>query len=637
MPITSTLETMLHGGASPSQPSLPTLSRQGLWARVLARLDACLSETLRQGSPVELSRGRLLVGILGMLLLFDLLALVFYVRVTPEPLRTGTVQLTCLVLFAATLWRLRRARSIRVPAWLVSFLVTAAIGAESLRAGQQAVAVSAMTMLVPMLTVYLLGVRWGLFFSLITAANVGLVHPYFFPPPGGAALNLYSALSVLCGWLVSWMFLASRDEADTALEQALRTLRESEEKLVSLVESTDDPVCSLDTRGRVLTLNQAGSELCRQLFGGEPLPGRSLFDALPAEQRALWKERAGRTLDGEHVRIQLNLTLEGRSRVMDINLSPLLGAGRRPVGMTLFGRDITALKEAEARLGELHRNLVDVSRQAGMAEMANGILHNVGNTLNSVTVSAGMLSQRLRTLRVSGVARASMLLREQAHDLASFFTRDPRGQQFPQYLELLAQRLTTEQEALLAEVVMLDQSVEHIKAVVSMQQSHARVTGVVEQVTVPQLLDDALRLHTVSFERVGIQVRTDYAPSLPPVLVDRHKLLQILINLLSNARHALLDSPQPDKRMCLRVERTPEGRLRIQVADNGVGILAENLPRIFTQGFTTKKDGHGFGLHISALAAGEMGGSLTCASVGPGQGATFTIELPLQGGEPQGC
>ena len=635
MPITSTLEAGLPE-ARPSQPSLPTLSHHGLKAWVLARLDACLSEPLRQGAPVELSRGRLLVSILGMLLLFDLLVLSYFLRVKPDPLRHGAIQLTCLVLFTTMLWGLRRASSIRMPAWLLCVLVTAAISAESWRTGAQAVAVNAMAMLVPMLTVYLLGARWGLFFSLLTAANIGLVHPSFFPPPGGPMLNLYSALFVLCGWLVSWMFLASRDEADAALEQALRTLRESEEKLVSLVESTDDPVCSLDPGGRILTLNQAGAELCRQLFGGKPLPGTSLFDALPLEQRALWKERAGRTLDGEHVRIQLNLTLEGRSRVMDINLSPLLGAGRCPVGMTLFGRDITALKEAEARLGELHRNLVDVSRQAGMAEMANGILHNVGNTLNSVNVSAGLLSQRLRTLRVSGVARASTLLREHVHDLASFFTRDPRGQQFPQYLELLAQRLTSEQEALLAEAVMLDQNVEHIKGVVSMQQAHARVTGVVEQVSVPQLLDDALRLHTVSFERVGIQVRTDYATSLPPVLVDRHKLLQILINLLSNARHALLDSPRPDKRMCLRVERSPEGRLRIQVADNGVGILAENMPRIFTQGFTTKEDGHGFGLHISALAAGELGGSLTCASAGPGQGATFTIELPFQRGEPQG-
>ncbi|HEY0094086.1 MAG TPA: ATP-binding protein, partial [Archangium sp.] len=130
-------------------------------------------------------------------------------------------------------------------------------------------------------------------------------------------------------------------------------------------------------------------------------------------------------------------------------------------------------------------------------------------------------------------------------------------------------------------------------------------------------------------------IRREYA-EVPSILVDRHKLLQILLNLLSNARHALLDSGQRDKQISVRVERSAKERLRIRVTDNGVGILAENLPRIFTQGFTTKKHGHGFGLHISALSAGELGGSLTCASAGPGQGATFTIELPLQGGEPRG-
>jgi two-component system sensor kinase FixL len=634
MPVTSTLEARLPE-LRPSQTSLPALSHRGPWGWVLARLDTCLSESLRKASPVELSRGRLLVGILGMLLLFDLLVLFFYVRVSPEPLRTGAVHLSCLVFFSGTLWWLRHATSIQVPAWGLCFLVVAAICAESWLVGTQAVAVNAMTMLVPMLTVYLLGVRWGLFFTLLAAANIALVHPHLFPPPNGPALNHSSALFLLGGWLVSWMFLTSRDEAHATLEHVLKTLRESEAKLISLVESTDDPVCSLDARGRVIAFNAAGSELCRQLFGGEPLRGGTLFDGLAPEQRARWKERAGQALGGERLRFQVDLMLEGRKRVMDLSLNPILGPARRPVGMTLFGRDITALKEAEARLGELHRSLLDVSRQAGMAEMATGILHNVGNTLNSVNVSAGLVSDRLRCLRVSGVAKASALLREHTGDLASFFTRDSRGQRFPAYLETLAQQLATEQAALLSEAQTLVQSIEHIKAVVSMQQAHARVAGVVEQISVTQLLDDALRLHSVSFERVGIHVRTDYA-AVPFLSVDRHKLLQILINLLSNARHALLDSSQPDKRICVRVRLNLEGRLRIEVTDNGVGIHPEHRARIFTQGFTTKKDGHGFGLHISALAAGEMGGSLTCANPGPGQGATFVIELPLAGGGPRG-
>lgn len=116
---------------------------------------------------------------------------------------------------------------------------------------------------------------------------------------------------------------------------------------------------------------------------------------------------------------------------------------------------------------------------------------------------------------------------------------------------------------------------------------------------------------------------------MPPLRVDRHKLLQILINLLSNARHALLESHRLDKQLTLRISRQPEERLRLEVSDNGVGIAPEHLSRMFSQGFTTKKSGHGFGLHASAQAATEMNGSLSCTSPGRGQGATFIIDLPL--------
>jgi signal transduction histidine kinase len=280
----------------------------------------------------------------------------------------------------------------------------------------------------------------------------------------------------------------------------------------------------------------------------------------------------------------------------------------------------------------MHRNLLDVSRQAGMAEVATGVLHNVGNTLNSVNVSAGLVAERLRGLRVTGLAKASELLRENTPRLATFLTEDSRGAQLPAYLVSVSEHLLQEREALLTEVRSLSESLEHIKAVVSMQQAHARFAGMVELISVTQLIDDALRLHAVSFERLGIQVRRDYS-EVPPLMVDRHKLLQILINLLSNARHALVDTDRPEKRLTLRVRQSTEGRVRIEVVDTGMGIPEENLSRIFTQGFTTKRDGHGFGLHISALAAGEMGGALTCASEGWGYGATFSLELPPHGAQ----
>jgi C4-dicarboxylate-specific signal transduction histidine kinase len=299
--------------------------------------------------------------------------------------------------------------------------------------------------------------------------------------------------------------------------------------------------------------------------------------------------------------------------------------------MTVSGRDITARKVAEAQLGEMHRSLVDVSRYAGMAEVATGVLHNVGNTLNSVNISAGLLNDQLRNSRVSGLRKAATLLGEHTPDLGSFLTTDPRGQQLPSYLLTLSEELEKERELLRQEVGALIGSVEHIKSIVSMQQQHARAAGVVERLPVPQLIEEALRLHAVSFERQGIHIAREYA-EVPPILVDRHNLLQILINLLSNARHALMESRTSDKRLRIRIRRSEGGaELIIEIIDNGVGIAPEHLERIFSQGFTTKKHGHGFGLHISALAATDMSGQLSCESAGPGQGATFTLVLPVEG------
>ncbi len=125
----------------------------------------------------------------------------------------------------------------------------------------------------------------------------------------------------------------------------------------------------------------------------------------------------------------------------------------------------------------------------------------------------------------------------------------------------------------------------------------------------------------------GVEIIREFA-DVPPFNTDKHRVLQILVNLLRNAKHACQDSERTDKRLTVRI--TNEGdRIRVSVNDNGIGIPPENLTRIFNHGFTTKKDGHGFGLHSGALAATELGGSLTAHSDGAGCGATFTLELPV--------
>ncbi len=196
----------------------------------------------------------------------------------------------------------------------------------------------------------------------------------------------------------------------------------------------------------------------------------------------------------------------------------------------------------------------------------------------------------------------------------------------PGYLTQLSKELSSEQQTAIMELQSLRQNIEHIKEVVAMQQGYAKASGVVEIHEVTDLLEDAMRINDSAMNRHKVKIARNFA-DVPPVSTDKHKLLQILINLIRNARYACADSGKDEKQITLKVANG-DGRVKISVSDNGVGIAPENLTRIFNHGFTTRKDGHGFGLHSGAIAARELGGVLMASSEGIGRGATFTLELP---------
>lgn len=292
-------------------------------------------------------------------------------------------------------------------------------------------------------------------------------------------------------------------------------------------------------------------------------------------------------------------------------------------------KEIEERKQMQSEVERVHSQLLEISRQAGMAEVATSVLHNVGNVLNSVNTSASVVADRLQASKAEGVARVAELLDQNRHDLPGFFSAAGRTDQLINFLRALAQHLASERKISLGELAELTNHIGHIKEIVAMQQSYARVSGLTESVHVLELVEDALRMNGGALARHEVQLIRDYPVHLPPITVDKHKVLQVLVNLIRNARHACDDSGQSDKRLTLRVTNG-DNRVRIAVVDNGVGIPPENLTRIFSHGFTTRKNGHGFGLHSGALAARELGGSLTAHSEGPGRGATFTLELPAR-------
>jgi len=290
-----------------------------------------------------------------------------------------------------------------------------------------------------------------------------------------------------------------------------------------------------------------------------------------------------------------------------------------------------ALSASLVELQEAQSELMATARKAGMAEIATNVLHNVGNVLNSVNISAGVLLGLVRDSKVQGVFRTVQLLNEHANDIGEYLTRDAKGMLLPGYLDKLAGALTEERQTILAELTELTKRVDHIKDIVATQQSFAGTASVIEPVRIDDLFKEALRINEEMIERHKVTVIQEVA-ELPMLPIDKGRVLQILINLTRNAAHAMGagDSMHgATRRLTLSAEQTEPGKLRLSVADEGEGISPENLTRIFSHGFTTSRSGRGFGLHSCALAAKEMGGTLTATSPGVGKGATFILELPI--------
>ncbi len=619
-------------------PKGSTGSLKTLHSGLLKRIDALLSQPLRRAPLADLTRARVLASATFGLCLCDVL----YTLLLPAPSAAwiwrapgavGSLGMLCALVL------LRRARTLTAPALLLFASILWGFVSTMLLYRNVYVSTHAALMLVPAFGVYLLGPRKGFLLTLSTFLLTEVIARVLdshlgthAPQPSSeflGMLRIAALMSMLSIWMVGALHTGAQSMAQETLERTLKELGDTERKLTTLFENTDDMLCSLDPEGCVLVANTAMRQAFVQQFGQALVSGQPLFAGADPDTQKRWDGRFRQVLQGQRLKFEVEYHLGEHRVVLDTSMSPIVGENGVPAGIVLLARDITARKDAETRLGEMHRTLVDVSRQAGMAEIATDVLHNVGNTLNSVNISANLIGDRLRKLRVPGVARAATLLREHSSDLGPFLSTDPRGQKLPVYLQALSRELHEEQEAIVKETDSLAEGIEHIKAIISMQQKHARTVGAVEPISVPQFLDEALRLQAISFKRLNIRLECDFA-DVPSIVTDRHKLLQILMNLLTNARQSLEGSDQQDKRLSIRVGLSADsGHLFIEVSDNGMGIAPEHLPRLFNQGFTTKKEGHGFGLHASALSATEMKGRLTCSSPGLGQGATFTLELPL--------
>lgn len=286
--------------------------------------------------------------------------------------------------------------------------------------------------------------------------------------------------------------------------------------------------------------------------------------------------------------------------------------------------DVTERAKAEERAQALQHQLRESSHQAGMAVIATGILHNVGNVLNSLGTANTTARRDVKALRFEQLEQVTHLLLDNREHLATFLNDDERGRHLPDYLSALSAHISSKSRVIQAELETTEQLLLHLSNIVSAQQELAHSGGLCEPLNVTDLVETALLVQASELAR--FEVVRDYE-ELPPIMTDRHKLLQIVVNLISNARDAVAAVVSGRRRILVKLALDAT-HVQLTVEDTGIGMSAEVLSQLWRFGFTTKPQGHGFGLHNSANAAAEIGATLMAHSDGVDRGARFTLRLP---------
>jgi PAS domain S-box-containing protein len=431
------------------------------------------------------------------------------------------------------------------------------------------------------------------------------------------------------------IFLKEEDDLLNAVAEWVGSIAErkkAEEKLRifrNLIERSNDCIFAVEPKwGRFLDVNKRACDSIgytrKELLNMMTI--KDINESIPDDSS--WYKEV------EKLKQKTDIVKESRYKRKDgttffVETSLKLVTQEKQDYIIAIARDITERKRAEAKLKTAQEKLLETAREVGMAEVATGVLHNVGNVLNSVSVTAESVQKKVRNSKICYLSDVVDLLDQHKSELGTFMTSAERGKKLPDFLANLSKELIEEQERCLEALEALTKHVQHVGDIIQLQQSHSKTKGLIEPTSIAELVEDTLQINAEALTRNNVEVKREIA-DLPTVLLDRHKVLQILTNLISNAIYALSISNRDDRIIAIRINETKSESLRIDVSDNGIGIPKENLTRIFEHGFTTKKKGHGFGLHSTALSANELNGSIMVHSDGPGKGAVFTVELPFK-------
>lgn len=499
---------------------------------------------------------------------------------------------------------------------------------------------------------------WGrVEFSFAQLDGAGLFGP-------GLRLALFVSL---IGWIMYWIYLRRAlkylDPA-AVVPDRIRTVLDTMSEGVLVLDKSEDVVLANASFQRFINCKE--SELLGKrasAFEWQQSPSTTTTGELP------WVA-AAKTGSASRGTVLSLLDEAGSRRLLSVNAAPIQGVGGAARGLLATFDDVTEIEEKNHELEKmlrrleqarsevsrqndelseqkvalekeitervaaqneserLHRELERTAHSAGMAEVASSVLHNVGNVLAATNTSAQIIEEKLRGSRVSNLAKATDLMKEHSDALGEFISSDPRGKLLPGYLADLALNLNDEQKSLFEETNNLLDGINHIKEIVRTQQDLAKMEQRFDEAELEGVLHDALSLLKPDIDPHGIEIEWDVEP-LPAMLTNRHKVLQIVVNLIRNAAQALVEAGTNDPRITIALHRAPNDMVSIEVRDNGPGFTPEVHEKLFTLGFTTKKKGHGLGLHAAAVAGQELGGGIAARSDGPGTGATFRLEIPF--------
>ena len=431
---------------------------------------------------------------------------------------------------------------------------------------------------------------------------------------------IVGAIGILTSILLYVLLLSFTRQRELAIELARRMtlgLVESEQKTRSILENASEAILSVSETAEISAANRAAH---KALAVSSTLVATSMDDFLVDTNFDELVKRS-QEVDGSI------LVTCRKANGEKFNCSVSIGEVSldNKLHYIMVAKDETSRIAAAEKLAEKNNQLVLASRNAGMAEVATGVLHNVGNVLNSVNVSTTILDETMKSSSVSMLKKGVDLLEQHKSGIVEFLTEHERGKHFPEFIQQITKALLSERETGLSEIKSLVKSVEHIRGIVAAQQSSASCSRIAEPIQIALLIESAIKMNEASMSRHDVQLITQ-VPELPTVVSEQHSILQILINLIKNAKEACGDLESS----LVTVTAIEESCfVRVDVKDNGVGISPEQLKSLFQHGFTTKPNGHGFGLHAAAITATELGGSLSVHSDGLGKGAVFTLRIPL--------